>query len=70
MSVAIEPLEADTETGDHSALRLMLSYVESECLRIGATDAARHAAMAASLMPKGVAPQVESRPRSRNARLH
>ncbi len=29
----------------------MLSYVEAECLRMGATDAARHAALAASLVP-------------------
>ena len=43
--------EARPETTDQSALRLMLSYVEAECLRMGATDAARHAALAASLMP-------------------
>jgi hypothetical protein len=36
---------------DQSALLLMLSYVEAECLRIGAAAAARHAAMAAALLP-------------------
>jgi hypothetical protein len=73
MRVATKPLEveADTETADHSALRLMLSYVETECLRIGATDAARHAALAASLMPESASVGV-ARPlvRPRNARLH
>ena len=29
----------------------MLSYVEAECLRIGAADAAKHAALAAAMMP-------------------
>ena len=64
--------EADDTTT--SSLRLMLSYVEAECLRIGAPDAAKHAAMAAALMP-GLdvrpsvdAPHAERRPR--NSRLH
>lgn len=75
MRVAIEPFEAeaDIETPDHSALRLMLSYVEAECLRIGAKDAARHAALAASLMP-GTTEPAASHPaapvRPANARLH
>jgi len=51
MSAAAEMAEADREGVDHAALRLMLSYVEAECLRLGATDAARHAALAASLVP-------------------
>jgi hypothetical protein len=29
----------------------MLSYVEAECIRLGADAAARHAALAASLLP-------------------
>jgi hypothetical protein len=41
----------DAETTDHAAILLMLSYVEAECLRLGATDAAKHAALAASCMP-------------------
>jgi hypothetical protein len=41
--------EADDTTT--ASLRLMLSYVEAECLRIGAADAAKHAALAAALMP-------------------
>ena len=75
MRVAIEPFEAeaDTEKADYAALRLMLSYVEAECLRIGATDAARHAALAASLMPQQATPATPHPPtvtRPRSARLH
>ncbi len=51
MDHATSLAETDRDIIDHSALRLMLSYVEAECLRIGATDAARHAALAAALMP-------------------
>jgi hypothetical protein len=75
MRAALQTPDAETEATDQSALRLMLSYVEAECLRMGATDAARHAALAASLMPE--APQnakAEPAPvatrRPRNARLH
>jgi hypothetical protein len=76
MRAAQQSTEAEPETTDHSALRLMLSYVEAECLRMGATDAARHAALAASLMPDvspkvvemGSEPPVIRRPRG--ARLH
>jgi hypothetical protein len=66
-------LDAETETADHSALRLMLSYVEAECLRMGAMDAARHAALAASLMPvvpKGELGVAPAAPRPRGGRLH
>lgn len=64
--------EADETTT--SSLRLMLSYVEAECLRIGASDAAKHAAMAAALVtgmdlgPAIEAPRPARRPRSN--RLH
>lgn len=76
MRAAQQSTEAEPETTDQSALRLMLSYVEAECLRMGATDAARHAALAASLMPdtpakpvatEGAAPATR---RSRGNRLH
>lgn len=76
MRAAPQAVEAETDTTDHSALRLMLSYVEAECLRMGATDAARHAALAASLMPeapKGAAPAKAAAPvirRPRGVRLH
>jgi hypothetical protein len=43
--------ETDTDMVDHAALRLMLAYVEAECLRIGASEAARHTALAAALLP-------------------
>jgi len=51
MSASADRAAVDREGVDHAALRLMLSYVEAECLRIGATDAARHAALAAALLP-------------------
>jgi hypothetical protein len=72
MRAAPQPIDAEPDTTDQSALRLMLSYVEAECLRMGATDAARHAALAASLMPEppsaASAPRVVRRPRG--SRLH
>lgn len=76
MRAAQQSTEAEAETTDQSALRLMLSYVEAECLRMGATDAARHAALAASLMPDSppssmkaeAEPRMARRPR--NTRLH
>ena len=49
----------------------MLSYVQAECLRIGATDAARHIAQAASLMPHGIdGGAAQPLARLRNRRLH
>ncbi len=78
MRAATDVVEAESESTDHAALRLMLSYVEAECLRIGATDAARHAALAASLMPElavaAVRPATLAAPvsarRPRRPRLH
>ena len=61
--------EVESETVDRNALLLMLSYVEAECRRIGATDAARHAALAASLVPsEGALDAAPIRPR--NSCLH
>jgi hypothetical protein len=61
----------DTTT---ASLRLMLSYVEAECLRIGAADAAKHAALAAALVPGSEADVIADVPaatrRLRNSRLH
>ncbi|MFC7476705.1 hypothetical protein ACFQS7_20220 [Dankookia sp. GCM10030260] len=76
MRIAHQPTEVEAETTDQSALRLMLSYVEAECLRMGATDAARHAALAASLMSEAAprSPGSDAPPpvirRPRGARLH
>ena len=42
---------------DQNALLLMLSYVEAECRRLGAAQAAEHAAAAASCLPH-VAPEL------------
>ncbi len=47
---------ADTEATDRSALLLILEYVEAECRRLGADAAARHAALAAAMMPGGHLP--------------
>jgi hypothetical protein len=43
--------DASPEQVDRSALLLMLNYIEAECRRLGATEAAQHAAMAAALVP-------------------
>ena len=65
----------DADDTTTASLRLMLSYVEAECLRIGAADAAKHAALAAALMP-GLEAQaaagdaLRSARRNRNNRLH
>lgn len=64
--------EADDTTT--ASLRLMLSYVEAECLRIGAADAAKHAALAAAMMPaleaRAAADVSRSARRHRSNRLH
>jgi len=76
MSATIAASEFQTEQVDRSALLLMLSYIEAECRRLGATEAARHAALAAALVP-GVGevppappPAVAAARRGRGARLH
>jgi hypothetical protein len=56
---------ADTTPADRSALLMMLAYVEAECRRLGADAAARHAAMAAALVPDRSAP-----PQSEGLALH
>jgi hypothetical protein len=43
-----------TLAADRCALLLMLAYVEAECRRLGADAAARHAALAASLVPEPI----------------
>ena len=44
---------SDAEAEDHTAIQLMLAYVEAECRRMGAEAAARHAALALALLPDG-----------------
>ncbi len=65
---------AEAEDTTTSSLRLMLSYVEAECLRIGAADAAKHAALAAALMPgleaEAAADVCRSARRHRSKSLH
>ena len=41
----------DSEKTDQDAIALMLAYVEAECRRLGAEGAARHAALAAAMLP-------------------
>lgn len=41
---------------DREALLMMLSYIEAECRRLGALESARHAAMAAALLPENPQP--------------
>ncbi len=42
----------EAKTTDRSALLMMLAYIEAECRRLGAEGAARHAALAAALVPE------------------
>jgi hypothetical protein len=42
--------QADSDGTDRSAIIMMLTYVEAECRRLGDEEAARHAAIAASLI--------------------
>lgn len=74
MSAGTKLGAVETDDTTTSSLRLMLSYVEAECLRIGAADAAKHAALAAALVP-GLEARVAldascTARRPRNARLH
>ncbi len=50
--------DAPADAIDRDAILLMLAYVEAECRRLGAEAAARHAALAALLLP-GAAPAGE-----------
>lgn len=56
MQAAADQGDGEPDGIDPAALRMMLCYVEAECRRIGANDAARHAALAAALMPARVLP--------------
>ncbi|MBR0649156.1 hypothetical protein GXW78_05745 [Roseomonas terrae] len=42
--------EHDEERTDKSAILMMLAYVEAECRRLGVTEAADHAAQAATIL--------------------
>lgn len=74
MDTAMKLGVADVDDTTTASLRLMLSYVEAECLRIGAADAAKHAALAAALMPnfeaQAAADLSRAVRRPRNSRLH
>lgn len=46
--------EHDQERTDKCAILMMLAYVEAECRRLGVTEAAQHAAQAATILsPSG-----------------
>jgi len=47
------PPAPDVKAEDRIAIQMMLAYVEAECRRLGAEGAARHAALAAALLPAG-----------------
>ncbi|MBU8544463.1 MULTISPECIES: hypothetical protein [Roseomonadaceae] len=51
------PSPKPADTTDRNALLLLLAYVEAECRRLGADAAARHAALAAEMMPGQTLPQ-------------
>ncbi len=50
-----------SKPSDESALLMLLAYVEAECRRIGAFEAASHAAMAATSMEQGGFRQAQPR---------
>ena len=55
MDAVIPGSEHDEERTDKSAILMMLAYVEAECRRLGVTEAAQHAAQAATLhSPSGM----------------
>jgi hypothetical protein len=58
--VTLQP-QSDADDTDRNAIIMMLVYVEAECRRLGDTEAARHAALAAALINgQPVAPAMES----------
>jgi hypothetical protein len=66
-------VEGQAEGVDRSALLLMLSYIEAECRRLGATEAAHHAALAAAHVPhcqEGTPVAAAAARRRRAERLH
>jgi hypothetical protein len=52
----LEP-EQKQEDPDRAAILMMLSYVETECRRLGEHEAARHAAVAATLVQVTKSPE-------------
>lgn len=56
MDAVIPGSEHDEQHTDKSAILMMLAYVEAECRRLGVTEAAQHAAQAATILsPSGLA---------------
>ncbi len=54
MDALISGSEHDDQRTDRSAILMMLAYVEAECRRLGVTEAAQHAAQAATILsPSG-----------------
>ena len=71
MDALMNLIDTESETPDRQVLLLMLSYVEAECRRLGASDAADHAARAANSLPDIVIDATSQvPPRPRNMRLH
>lgn len=49
MAEADLEIDPEPDPTDRSAILMMFAYVEAECRRLGAEEAARHAALAATL---------------------
>jgi hypothetical protein len=54
MDAVIPGTEHDEQRTDRSAILMMLAYVEAECRRLGVTEAAQHAAQAATILSPSV----------------
>lgn len=67
---ASAPMDETVPPADADALLLMLSYVEAECRRLGALDAAELAALAAASVQAAPAPLPGPKRRPRGATLH
>ena len=62
---AVKPgSEHDDQSIDRSAILMMLAYVEAECRRLGVTEAAQHAAQAASILSPSVMGAAPRRPKA------
>lgn len=57
----LEP-EQKQEDPDRAAILMMLSYVETECRRLGEHEAARHAAVALTLVQVSKSPDCAPQP--------
>ena len=52
MDATLPRIDAEPDADEQLALARMLRYVEEECRRLGAFEAARHAGLAARMLPE------------------